>query len=167
MYENRTTSESIMSIFWKQLPDAAAVISGAKKYPDIRGTVSFYKTPKGTLVLSEISNLPCNKSVCKDSIFAMHIHDGDCTDDGITPFPNSGTHYNPKMCEHPYHAGDLPPLFCSNGYALCMFLSDRFTVDEILGKAVIIHDSKDDFTTQPSGNSGEKIACGKIDLIKR
>ena len=38
----------------------------------------------------------------------------------------------------------------------------RFTVEEIVGKTVIIHSNADDFTTQPSGNSGEKIACGII-----
>ena len=42
------------------------------------------------------------------------------------------------------------------------FLSGRFTIDEIIGKAVIVHSSPDDFTTQPSGNAGEKIACGII-----
>ena len=57
----------------------------------------------------------------------------------------------------------MPPLFWNNGYAFQMFLTDRFTVKEIIGKTVIIHDNADDFTTQPSGNSGEKIACGVIE----
>jgi Cu-Zn family superoxide dismutase len=35
-------------------------------------------------------------------------------------------------------------------------------VDEVIGRGVIIHGSPDDFTTQPSGNAGEKIACGVI-----
>ena len=37
-----------------------------------------------------------------------------------------------------------------------------FTVADIINKSVVIHDRFDDFTTQPSGNSGLKIACGKI-----
>ena len=41
-------------------------------------------------------------------------------------------------------------------------LTDRFTVREIIGKVVIIHSQADDFKTQPSGNAGSKIACGKI-----
>ena len=72
------------------------------------------------------------------------------------------SHYNPKDCEHPYHAGDLPSLFGNNGLAAAAFLTDRFFVDDVIGKVVIIHDHPDDFTTQPSGSSGTKIACGVI-----
>ncbi|MCM1297006.1 MAG: superoxide dismutase family protein [Muribaculaceae bacterium] len=50
---------------------------------------------------------------------------------------------------------------------LCRFstvstITNRFSVGEIIGKTVIIHDRLDDFTTQTSGNSGTKIACGVI-----
>ena len=79
------------------------------------------------------------------------------------PFAGAMSHYNPKGCEHPYHAGDLPPLFGNGGSALSLFLTNRFSVREITGKTVIIHDRPDDFTTQPSGNSGTKIACGVIE----
>ena len=41
-------------------------------------------------------------------------------------------------------------------------LTDRFSVSDILGRTLVIHISPDDFTTQPSGNSGKKIACGQI-----
>ncbi|NLF34637.1 MAG: superoxide dismutase family protein, partial [Clostridiales bacterium] len=41
-------------------------------------------------------------------------------------------------------------------------LTNRFTVREVIGRSVIVHDSVDDFTTQPSGNSGAMIACGRI-----
>lgn len=40
---------------------------------------------------------------------------------------------------------------------------NKFKVKGIIGKVIIIHDMPDDFTTQPSGNSGTKIACGKIE----
>lgn len=59
----------------------------------------------------------------------------------------------------------MPPLFGNDGKAFSAFLTDRFTVKEIVGKTVIIHSSTDDFTTQPSGNSGEMIACGEIKRI--
>lgn len=58
--------------------------------------------------------------------------------------------------------GDLPPLVENNGYAYMQVLINKFKIKDILGKVIIIHDSPDDFTTQPSGNSGIKIACGKI-----
>ncbi len=58
--------------------------------------------------------------------------------------------------------GDLPPLIENNGYAYMSVLLNKFSINEIIGKTVIIHDMPDDFTTQPSGNSGTKIACGVI-----
>ena len=58
--------------------------------------------------------------------------------------------------------GDLPPLVENNGYAYMQVLINKFKIKDILGKVIIIHDSPDDFTTQSSGNSGIKIACGKI-----
>lgn len=40
--------------------------------------------------------------------------------------------------------------------------TDRFRVEEIIGRTVVIHSGADDFKSQPSGNAGEKIACGVI-----
>ena len=77
-------------------------------------------------------------------------------------FANAGSHYNPTNCLHPYHAGDLPPLIENNGHAYMSVLLNNFKIKDIIGKVVIIHDSTDDFKSQPSGNSGKKIACGKI-----
>ena len=44
---------------------------------------------------------------------------------------------------------------------MCVLIN-KFKIEDIIGKVIIIHDMPDDFTTQPSGNSGTKIACGKI-----
>ena len=43
-----------------------------------------------------------------------------------------------------------------------MVYTTRFFPEKVVGKTVVIHDMPDDFRTQPSGNSGEKIACGQI-----
>jgi Cu-Zn family superoxide dismutase len=59
----------------------------------------------------------------------------------------------------------MPPLFGNNGSAWMMYSTDRFTIPEIIGKTVIIHSGIDDFSTQPSGNSGAKIACGAIQAV--
>lgn len=77
----------------------------------------------------------------------------------------AGTHYNPKNCPHPEHAGDLPPLLSCNGFAFQIFYTDRFVPEEVLGKTIIVHAASDDFTTQPSGNSGIMIACGEIKSV--
>ena len=58
--------------------------------------------------------------------------------------------------------GDLPPLIENNGYAYMSVLVNKFTISDILGRVIVVHDLPDDFVSQPSGNSGVKIACGKI-----
>lgn len=88
-----------------------------------------------------------------------------CTGNSIDEFADAKTHYNPNNCLHPYHVGDLPPLIENNGYSYMSVFLNKFKVKDIIGKVIIIHDMPDDFTTQPSGNSGTKIACGIIKKI--
>ncbi len=71
-------------------------------------------------------------------------------------------HFNPGGMSHPFHAGDFPPLLSNQGYAWTAFFDRRFTIDEIIGKTVVIHSRPDDFSSQPSGNSGNPLACGEI-----
>lgn len=85
-----------------------------------------------------------------------------CTGTSDDEFLDAKSHYNPNNCSHPYHAGDLPPLIECNGYAYMSVLLNKFELNDIVGKVIIIHEKPDDFTSQPSGNSGKKIACGKI-----
>ena len=153
---------NIFSLHFSRHPIAFAHISGSPEYNSIKGIVRFYKTIYGVLVNAQISGLHVGDT-CASPIFGFHIHEGEsCSGNADDPFAYAKTHYNPKSCPHPYHAGDLPPLFSANGYAYSAVLTDRFTVDEIIGKTVVIHSSPDDFTTQPSGNAGRKIACGVI-----
>ena len=165
----------INSIF-RRRGDAVAFINGSRKYPDIHGRSLFYQTPYGVIVRTEVINLPKGnpkgslkgEGICASPVFAFHIHDGSrCAGNMEDLFADAGVHYNPNNCLHPYHSGDLPPLFGADGRALSVCLTDRFTVNEIIGKTVIIHSSPDDFTTQPSGNAGEKIACGIITATAR
>lgn len=150
-------------MFKNFLYNAKANIKGGKLYPQINGVVYFNQTKRGVLITSEIYNLPTFKENCKYGIYGFHIHTGtSCTGDEEDEFKDALTHYNPNNCSHPNHAGDLPPLFENNGYAYMSFLTNRFKVKDIIGKVIIIHDMPDDFRTNPSGNSGKKIACGKI-----
>lgn len=147
-------------------PRAVACIAGSESHPDISGTVRFYQTNEGVVVWAEISGLPHSERSCQERIFGFHIHKGsECKGNMDDPFADAMSHYDPSGCEHPNHAGDLPPLFGNNGFALSVFLTNRFSTDEVVGRTVIIHDHPDDFTTQPSGNSGTKIACGTVRKI--
>lgn len=141
-------------------PNAVAWVTGGSQEPQISGLVKFYDTPyDGVLVEAEIFGLPNRNMQDSTAFYAMHIHEnGDCSDN----FSHTGNHYNPSGQLHPTHAGDLVPLFSNQGYAWSSFYDKRFAIDEILGRSVIIHAMPDDFMTQPSGNSGEKIACGII-----
>lgn len=144
-------------------PQAVADITGSEDYPTISGTVRLYQTHEGVIVLAELRGLPKAELPCHEQIFGFHIHTGtNCGGNMDDPFADAMSHYNPNDCEHPYHAGDLPPLFGNNGLALSLFLTNRFYVNEVVGRTIIIHDHPDDFTTQPSGDSGKKIACGVI-----
>ena len=143
-------------------PAAFAHISGSPEYSSIKGLVRFYKSVYGVIVVAQISGLPIGDK-CASPIFGFHIHSGvSCSGNNDDPFADTKTHYDPLGCPHPYHAGDLPPLFGTKGYAYSAVLTDRFTAEEIIGKTVVIHSSPDDFTSQPSGDAGEKIACGVI-----
>lgn len=141
-------------------PDAAAWIKGNTQNPRLSGMVKFYHTTYGgVLVEAQIFGLPNAETPGSSNFYAMHIHEsGDCSDD----FAHTGMHYNPKDAPHPDHAGDMPPLLGNQGYAYSVFYDKRFTIPEIIGKAVIIHEKPDDFTSQPAGNAGEKIGCGEI-----
>ena len=133
-------------------PSAYANIFGNSKYPEIKGKVFFFEVHGGTVVVAKIQNLP------GEGFHGFHIHEGfDCTN-GIA----IGGHYNPQGVPHPDHAGDFPSLLSNKGMAFLGFYTDRFYPEDIIGRVSVIHGGADDFKTQPSGNPGEMIACGKI-----
>lgn len=120
----------------------------------ICGEVDFYDFDGSTVVLASVHNLPETPT----NIYGFHIHEnGECVGD----YSSAGSHYGEG--EHPNHKGDMPVLFSNDGDAFLAFYTGRFSVDEVIGRAVIIHSQPDDFTTQPSGDSGSRIACGIIE----
>jgi Cu-Zn family superoxide dismutase len=100
----------------------------------------------------------------------IHIHEKpDCSaSDGSS----AGPHFNPGSGQHGgpidpnRHAGDLGNLQASpDGKASQTFKSDALTLSGekgVVGRSLAIHGDPDDFTTQPSGNSGSIVACGPI-----
>lgn len=135
---------------------ARALIFGGQDYKNITGEVDFYNFLNGTMVVCLIKNLPQTNS----NFFGFHIHSqGECSGD----FSSAGEHLGSG--EHPSHQGDMPVLLSCDGTAFMAFYTNRFTPNDIIKKSVIIHLMPDDFTTQPSGNSGKRIACGVIEKV--
>ena len=156
--------------------DAVAKVMGSREYGTVRGLVSFYQLTDQVLVQASFIGLPDDiqkaqgsGSPCGGSILGFHIHaGGSCTGTAADPCANAGSHYDNTLtssgggCPHPYHAGDLPPLFVNNGSAFMVVTTNRFTVEEIIGRTVIVHAHADDFHSQPAGDAGGRIACGVI-----
>jgi len=131
----------------------------------VTGQVQF--TPKGdkVLVTGEVRGLQPNTE------HGFHIHEkGDCSSgDGMS----AGGHFNPDGKTHgahaqpEHHAGDLPSLKAdANGTARISFESTTLSVgsgkSDVLGRGLIVHRDPDDYKTQPTGNSGPRMACGVI-----
>jgi superoxide dismutase, Cu-Zn family len=103
-----------------------------------------------------------------NSEHGLHIHEvGDCSDNGNA----AKGHFNPggKMHGRPGsgHAGDLPSMKANakgrgNVQAELSGISVGSGSNNIVNRAVVIHAGPDDFKTQPTGDSGARIACGVI-----
>jgi len=84
----------------------------------------------------------------------------------------AGGHFNPTGKPHgpqegEHHAGDLPALKAdANGNATVSFTLHGVTIGsgetDIVGRGLIVHAMPDDYKTQPTGNSGARIACGVV-----
>lgn len=107
-----------------------------------------------------------------DSQFGFHFHEkGDCSAPDAT---SAGAHFNPANQNHgnpqaqPHHAGDMLNVK-SDAQGVAEVDIDNADVslqtgqpNDILGKALVVHAKPDDYATQPSGNSGDRIACGVV-----
>jgi len=106
----------------------------------------------------------------------FHVHQtGDCSaPDGSS----AGDHFNPTGAPHgnptgddagaQHHAGDMPNVMADDkGNAKVDLRILGVTIgdggeNDVLGKALIVHADADDYSSQPSGNAGARIACGVI-----
>ena len=130
------------------------------------GDLSLVQTPNGVLVTGTLSNVP-------PGTHGIHVHAiGKCT----PTFEAAGGHLNPTSRQHGYrnaggaHAGDLPNLNVGTDGTVRVELftssfdlgrGDKGLFDED-GSALMIHALADDYTTDPSGSSGGRIACGEV-----
>jgi Cu-Zn family superoxide dismutase len=129
-----------------------------------RGSVTFTQSGDRVKVVANLSGLPAGPH-------GFHIHEkGDCSaSDGMS----AGGHFNPIGKPHGHyqtaerHAGDMPSIVAdASGNATLTVTLDTIAVGsgaaDIVGKSVIVHKDADDYKTQPTGNSGARVACGVI-----
>ena len=138
-------------------PTVCAHIEGSSEIHNLVGDVYLYPFLEGSLLVVDVEGIPFS------GFYGFHIHQhGPCVmGEGYTGFHDVGGHFslNPDA-PHPYHSGDLPVLMSFYGHAFMVVYTDRFTPDQVLGRAMIIHEWPDDYRTQPTGNAGQHIGCG-------
>ena len=133
----------------------------------VTGTITFTKVTNGVQIVADIKGLTKGKH-------GFHIHEcGDCSSaDGSS----AGGHFNPGCKSHGApmdimrHTGDMGNIVADEqGNAHLDYVDNMMTLEgenSIIGRSVIIHKGEDDFKTQPTGNSGARVACGVIGIAK-
>lgn len=144
-------------------PIAAVAELQAKSQSSVRGTVRFVQDLNGVRVLADVTGLTPGEH-------GIHVHEhGDCSAvDGAS----AGGHFNPTGEPHAgrdaaqRHVGDLGNLVAgADGRGQLNYVDTRIALhgpNSIIGRSVVVHADRDDGTTQPSGASGDRIACGEI-----
>ncbi len=148
--------------------NSLSMILSSKSGSEVTGTVTF--TDNNGKISMEASLMGLSEGE-----HAIHIHEkADCTsDDG----KSSGGHWNPTFAPHGkwgdeagYHRGDIGNFTVkADGLAVVKFdAGDSWCLgcdDEtknIVGKAIVVHQGVDDYTSQPSGAAGARVSCGGI-----
>jgi Cu-Zn family superoxide dismutase len=131
--------------------------SGSK----VTGTARVTPSASGVVVLVTVQDAAPGEH-------GVHIHEkGDCSDPAAM---NAGGHFNPNSGAHHggpntpvRHGGDLGNMTVNSlgGGLLVVAVSD-LTVENVVGRSVVVHEKADDLQTDPAGNSGARIACGVL-----
>ena len=131
------------------------------------GDATLRESPAGVLVKLDLQNVPPGPH-------AFHVHTvGKCD---APDFMTAGGHFNPATTKHGLlatggpHAGDMPNLFVpADGKLSIEVLDPNVTlaagarsVFDADGSALMLHAAADDYTTDPAGNAGARLACGVI-----
>ena len=131
------------------------------------GQAELVQTPQGVLV-----KLSLKGAVAGDHAFHVHAV-GKCE----PPFTSAGGHFNPGAKKHGIeaaegaHAGDMPNLHIPASGELVIEIANPMislvkgqpnSVFDADGSAIVIHAKADDYKSDPTGNAGDRIACGVI-----
>lgn len=137
-----------------------------KSGSEVTGTATFTEKNGYVTLRAKISGL-------KPGTHAIHIHEkADCS---AADASSAGGHWNPTFKKHgkwgdlEHHKGDIGNFTTDNyGNGTVYFKTNEWAIGgtdvtkDILGKGLIIHENPDDFTTQPTGNAGGRVACSAI-----
>jgi len=132
----------------------------------VAGTLSLSAAAQGVHITGRL------EGAAAGGTHGFHVHEvGDCSaPDGSS----AGAHFNPDGHAHghpgegEHHAGDMPNVVADeHGVIAVDLIAPGLTLGDggardIAGRALVLHASADDYATQPSGNSGARIACGVI-----
>lgn len=129
----------------------------------------------GTAVATQVGktiNVRVNGMGLPPGPHGIHVHMvGECT---APDFASAGAHWNPTERQHGRnnpagrHKGDLPNIVAGQGGlgSINYIIEDASVSDgpnalmDADGASIVIHAAEDDYATDPSGNSGDRIACG-------
>jgi Cu-Zn family superoxide dismutase len=151
-------------------PAARATLQGAPEDTDFTGTVTFTQEGDGLRVVADFAGVDTPGS------HGFHVHEtGDCSHgEGAKHFTSAGGHFNPNGAEHacpptePRHAGDLGNVeIGTNGSGRSEATTTLLSLsgpNSVVGKAIILHTGQDDCKTQPTGDSGDRLACGVVTM---
>jgi Cu-Zn family superoxide dismutase len=148
--------------------EAVSVIYSTYKSKHIEGTVLFTQKEDCVHIKVDI------KGLAKNHLHGFHIHESGDLREGCK---SCCAHYNPENTEHGDlyggHAGDLGNLKTDeNGHCKISLKTDKFLVDDILGRSIIIHEDEDDLglgnfeDSKTTGHSGARIVCALIGISK-
>jgi superoxide dismutase, Cu-Zn family len=134
----------------------------------VSGTVTFTPVADGVQVHAEIAGLTAGKH-------GFHVHEfGDCS---AADASSAGAHFNPTNQPHAgpdaaaRHEGDMGNIEAdASGNAKLDYVDHQISLTNdaksVIGRSVVVHAKPDDLKTQPSGDSGARIACGLIEWAK-
>ena len=137
---------------------------------NISGTVIFKQYDNGVQI--SINLIGLNNSLT-DGLHGFHIHEAGDLREGCD---SCCAHYNPTKVDHGGleggHLGDLGNITVNNNQCKQVIFTNKFTISEIIGRSLIIHEDEDDLgkknnkISKVTGNSGKRLCCQVIGISK-